>query len=169
MRPWSQFRKWVRTLGGFWKAFLAIVVMVGVALSALFASGAMASSSHGARTMTAVAIDRLAVKIAAADGDLNPLSVTWVRSNREAANAEIGAEVGPATVTVPVYVIQIHGVFRVNHSEPPPPPGEKPGPAKPTTYLWIVIDRKTGRTTDFGTSDRPANLGALGTTETDSL
>jgi len=150
-------------LGNRWSALAVMALVVGALLAWGF--GAFASS----RSATAALIDGWATKIAAANGDPNPISVTWVRSNREAANAEIGAEVGASAAAMPVYVLQIHGVFRVNHSEPPPRPGERPQSAQPTTYLWVVANRETGRITDFGTTDSPANLSALGAAETDSL
>lgn len=148
---------------GSWKTLLSILAGLGVLLAALFASGVLGSLSAGSHSATAAKIDGWAKEIAAANGDPNPISVTWVESNRQAANAEIGAEVGASAATVPVFVLDIHGRFLVNHSVPP----HVTIPS--TTFLWVVIDRETGRTTDFGTSDNPVNLSALGRSETDSL
>jgi hypothetical protein len=109
----------------------------------------------------AAAIDQFAFDAAAADGDPHVVSVTWVASNREAANIVISGSIGGSTL--PVYAIQVPGHFTLNVSVPK-------GAREPSgRFLTLVVTRSTFLTTDFGVQNNPADLAKLGKPQTDSL
>ena len=103
-------------------------------------------SSSQPHSATGEMIDKLALDVASEDGDAQPNSVTWVQSNREAANADIGAQVGNTAALVPVYVLDIHGrsvviiAFQMVK-------------LRPTTHTWIVINQQTGGATDLAAQE----------------
>ncbi|MGO8859184.1 MAG: hypothetical protein ACLQRH_00215 [Acidimicrobiales bacterium] len=135
----------------------------GVAAAAIILVPSLGGTVQPPKSPTTVRIDQFAVNVAARNGDATPISVTWVATNREAANAIIGAGVGSGASSVLVYAMDIRGRFYVDGPGPP-------GSAAPSgTYLYVVARRSTLAVTDLGTSDAPDRLSSLGKVETDSL
>ena len=126
-----------------------------------------AALAHRAKALTgttAAEIDQFAATLATKGEDSSPTAVTWVATNRGAANlVMMGADVGSAANDVPVYALQIFGSFTLKFASTPfgvPPSG---------TVLQLVVSRSTFRVLDYGVLNNAPSMVSLGTPETDSL
>ena len=109
------------------------------------------------------AIAQYAVDAAASNGNPDPATVSWVVTNRNAANSLLlSATVGS---TDPVYAMEITGGRRFVLSGPVQH-GSRPRPAP---VLVLVVQRSDFFATDLGVLPRLISLKPLGRVHTESL
>lgn len=93
--------------------------------------------------------------MAAVEGEAHPAGVQLVRSTRQAANAAAsGATVDSDQA---VYVLILHGHFTGYTAKVPP--GQ---PLPQGSALVLVVDATTNRVTDYGITNHPPSIHALG-------
>lgn len=100
------------------------------------------------------ALTALVAHAAAANGELHPTGVTYVKTTRKAAARLVGAEVN---TNEQVYLVQLNGDFVGRMAEVPP------GASLPRGHaMTLSVDAATGRILDWSISPQGQRLTALG-------
>jgi hypothetical protein len=88
---------------------------------------------------------------------------TYARGEPVESQGDISTGMAPSTL---VWVVEVHAkAINWDHSEPPPPPnGQAASPPPPSTDFSVVMNARTGRSTDAGECTCwPLPLGRVGT------
>lgn len=103
---------------------------------------------------------RIALEVAATDGDRRPSLIQHAEATRYRANLIAGGDIVPGKTWC--YLIAERGHFIAKNASYPP--GGHPPKG---TVITLVVDARTGGVLDFGLSDRYPKLRKLGTVHTD--
>jgi hypothetical protein len=141
----------------------SLIVLVSCVLLVLaLAGGLFVARENGVSRPTGgpkAAIDQLAVNFAAAAGDPKPRSVTWVATNRRAAEVALAgslASFAKSQPQVPVYALQVKGNFDI-------------GIGEPGTVLQLIATRSAFEVNYDVVQVSVRSMANLGATETDTL
>ena len=148
-----------------WKALLAFLLLAGALTVVLvLTSSGQAPKAFGGQSALSSEVDQFAVNASLRYGDTSPSSVSWVTTNRQAANSLLGAELPDTASGVPVYLLEVKGQFTDFNAKVPR------GAKAPTgTILTLVIRQSDGEVVDSGVQDQSNDLSTLGTAQTNSL
>jgi hypothetical protein len=113
------------------------------------------ASTHSSTAAAVTSLTVLAEKMAADADDPNVTAGEAVLTTRQAAVTATSGDT--VNTNQPVYLVQLQG--QLTALDPSVPPGQ----SLPTgTYLDFIVDASGGSVTDWGVTNRKANLSALG-------
>jgi hypothetical protein len=136
-------------------SFWVVALIAGFTLGACGAAPAGLASSHTSTDAAVTSLQVLAQKMAAGADDPNVTAGEAVLTTRQAAVTATSGDL--VNTNEPAYLVQLQGQFTALDASVPP------GQSLPTgTYLNFIVDATGGSVTDWGVTNRQANLSALG-------
>jgi hypothetical protein len=142
----NNLRRW-----SFWIA----VLTADVTAAACGAAPSGVASTHSSTDPAVTSLTVLAQKMAADADDPNVTAGDAVLTTRQAAVTATSGDL--VNTNQPAYLVQLQGQFTALDASVPP------GQSQPTgTYLNFIVDASGGSVTDWGVTNRKANLSALG-------
>jgi hypothetical protein len=137
--------------GGLVGGCLAIVLMLGLAVSGIFGATASPSAGTGFPASAVAGLASIAEQEATINGDANPTSASVVETTHAAAlTSATPGDLEPDSASESVYLITMTGNFTGYGFS------TAPGVAPPVgSYLSVVVDAGTFSVTDEGISQNP--------------